>query len=144
MARDIHAPKKTASDTDTTPFESAEEAWFWFIAAQKAREEGARFVAGQGLVARPCEPIDILKAVDRLYRNRRLVMDHLLVLRHYGVRFLPPDPRRMREARAARLWSEAMDRLGDALDAKGILHKRRLGEQHWLFDMTVYENEGAR
>ena len=38
------------------PFESAEEAWFWFIAAQQAKCDGARFMSGAGDVPRPCEP----------------------------------------------------------------------------------------
>ncbi len=114
---------KLSPDLDTAPFESAEEAWFWFIAAQKARDDGARIVAGQSLSPRPCEPADIYRVVDRLYRNRRLVRDHLLVLRHYGIRHLPPDPRRLKEARAAQIWDEAMDRIEDALSAKGIVER---------------------
>ena len=50
----------------TVPFDNVEEAWFWFIAAQAARNDGARFVAGAGLQIRPCEPIDILKVLDGL------------------------------------------------------------------------------
>lgn len=29
-----------------TAFENVEEAWFWFIQAQQARNDGARIVAG--------------------------------------------------------------------------------------------------
>lgn len=103
------------------PFESVEDVWFWFITAQEARNEGARFVAGAGAITRPCEPIDILKILDGLYRKRRLIRDHLLVLRHYGRRHLAPDPRRVREARAARLWTEALDRMEPILTRKGIV-----------------------
>ena len=116
---------KLSPDIDTVPFESAEEAWFWFLAAQKAKNEGARIVAGQSLTPRPCEPADIFKAVDRLYRTRRLLRDHLLVLRHYGLRHLPPDPRRIKEARAAQIWAEAMERIESALSAKGIVAETR-------------------
>ncbi len=138
MRKEPYSPRTTA-DIKTTPFDSAEEAWFWFILAQKAREDGARFVAGSGLVPRPCEPIDVLKCVDRLYRKRRLVMDHILVMRHYGLRQMPPDPRRIKEARAAKLWKEAMERLSDILVTKGIVRELRTGEQHWLFDAVIYE-----
>ncbi len=96
-------------DTKTAPFEDAQTAWFWFIMAQQARNEGARIAAGQGAFNRPCEPIDILKIVDRLYRNRRLIRDHLLVLRHYGRRQLAPDPYRVKEQRAHTIWCEAME-----------------------------------
>lgn len=105
------------------PFESAEEAWFWFIAAQEARVDGARFSAGLGLFPRPCEPLDILKALDKLNRQRRVSRDHLLVLRHYGRRRLAPDPRRVKEMRAYGLWSEAMERLEFILEKKGIVKK---------------------
>ena len=109
-------------DEDEELFNSASEAWFWFIAAQKAKNDGARFVAGQSLIRRPCEPVDILKTLDRLYRARRIDMHHCRVLRHYGFRFMPPDAKRPREATAAALWAEAMSLLEEALIAKGIVH----------------------
>ncbi len=112
---------KHQTDKATTPFVSAEEAWFWFIQAQAARNDGARFSMGQSLVARPCEPLDILRVLDRLYRQRRLLMDHLLVLRHYGRRLMAPDNRRVKEMRAFTIWNEAMARLELALMNKGIV-----------------------
>lgn len=111
--REIQTEKntpKTGGGIETVPFESAEEAWFWFIQAQEARNDGARFVAGQSLYPRPCEPVDILKSLDRLYRHRRLPWDHLVVLRHYGRRRMPPDPHRVKEARAYQIWNEALER----------------------------------
>jgi hypothetical protein len=120
MTKDRHIPKPTA-DTAAQAFDSVEEAWFWFIQAQQARNDGARFTAGNGLVARPCEPIDILRVLDRLYRHRRLTMEHLLVMRHYGRRQMPPDPRRIKEGRAFKLWSEALKRLESVLESKGIV-----------------------
>ncbi|MCB1591850.1 MAG: hypothetical protein KDI90_05305 [Alphaproteobacteria bacterium] len=110
-------------DSKTVPFDTVEEAWFWFIAAQQARNDGARITAGQGLLERPCEPLDILKILDRLYRLRTLTMDHLLVLRFYGRRNMAPDPRRIKEARASKLWRQAMDRLEPVFESKGILRK---------------------
>jgi hypothetical protein len=118
--RDSSAPKCFLS-AETVPFGSAEEAWFWFIHAQEAKESGAQIVAGQSLYPRPCEPVDIYRALDKLYRQRRLVRDHLLVLRHYGRRRLPPDPYRVKEARAHTLWQQAMERLGTVLMSKGIV-----------------------
>ncbi|MBK9584419.1 MAG: hypothetical protein KA099_02960 [Alphaproteobacteria bacterium] len=110
-------------ERETTPFDTVEEAWFWFVAAQQAKTEGARIIAGQGMVERPCEPADILKILDRLYRQRALVMPHILVLRYYGRRNMAPDARRIKEARAAKLWREAMDKLEPVLESKGILRK---------------------
>lgn len=113
--------RKPQAEIETLPFRDAEEAWFWFIQAQQARIDGARFATGQGLVPRPCEPIDILKVLDQLYRQRRLLMEHFLVLRHYGRRMMPPDPRRVKEGKAFKLWREAMDRMEPVLVRKGII-----------------------
>ena len=55
-----HAEVTSFNLEGSTPFESAQEAWFWFMAAQDAKNDGAKFVAGAGLYKRPCEPIDIL------------------------------------------------------------------------------------
>lgn len=130
MASKYHLPKPQNS-APATPFTSAEEVWFWFIAAQEARNDGARFSAGAGLLSRPCEPIDILKILDRLYRNRRLLRDHLLVLRHYGRRYMAPDARRIKEVRAASLWNEAMERIESVLEDKGIVRKPFLAIPRW-------------
>lgn len=121
--RDVYASFCPLS-ADTVPFESAEEAWFWFIHAQEAKEAGAQIKAGQSLYPRPCEPVDIYRALDKLYRQRRLIRDHLLVLRHYGRRRLPPDPYRVKEKRAHTLWQQAMERLEDVLAAKGIVERQ--------------------
>jgi hypothetical protein len=110
-------------DTKTVPFNSASEAWFWFIQAQQARNEGARIVAGLSGEPRPCEPADFLSILDRLYRNRLLLRDHLLVLRHYGRRQYAPDPRRVKEVIASRLWEEAFDRIEPVLVRKGIVRQ---------------------
>lgn len=119
-----YAPKQTPAVMGEK-FENAEAAWFWFIQAQGARVDGARIAAGQGAVNRPCEPLDILRVLDGLHRHRRLLRDHLLVLRHYGCRFLPPDPRRVREMRAHELWVEALERIGAVLERKGIIHPKQ-------------------
>lgn len=122
------------------PFQDAQEAWFWFISAQQARNDGARFVAGSGAYPRPCEPLDILKVLDRLYRHRRLTRDHFLVMRHYGRRYIAPDPRRVKEVRAFKLWNEAMSRFGEALQAKGIIEKPPSGREYWVEEALLFEN----
>lgn len=126
--------------SNTVPFQNAEEAWFWFITAQEARNDGARFAAGQGLYPRPCEPLDILKVLDGLHRKRRLVRDHLLVLRHYGRRHLAPDPTRSKEVRSFQLWSEAMERIGEILEKKGIIEKQPQPHENWAREAMLYEN----
>lgn len=129
-------------NTDTVPFDTVEEAWFWFIMAQQARNDGARFIAGQTLTPRPCEPGDILKILDRLYRTRRLLRDHLLVLRHYGRRRMPPDPRRVKEMRAHKLWIEALERIEPVLIRKKIL-RPQAPSRTWYEDAVVLENTGV-
>jgi len=130
---------------DTHPFETAVEAWFWFILAQQARNDGARYTAGMSLAPRPCEPADILKILDRLYRQRRLLRDHLLVLRHYGRRQLEPDPRRPKEVLAHRLWKEAFDCIEPVLVRKGIVRRKKLTTSHpnrfWSHGARVHHNE---
>jgi hypothetical protein len=108
--------------TDVTLFTDAEEAWFWFINANKASRDGARIRANEGLYKRPCEPSDILKILERLHRHRRLNMHHFRIMKHYGQRGLVPDDTRPKEVLAARLWMEAMDVLGDVLLAKQIIY----------------------
>ncbi len=141
MSKDRYTPKNQP-DTKAIPFDNAEEAWLWFILAQAAREEGARFTAGLSLVPRPCEPMDILKCLDRLYRGRRLLMDHLLVLRHYGKRQLPPDPTRIKEVRAFALWKEALERIEPVLVRKGIVRPKLTLPQpgrYWSHNAVIYE-----
>ena len=116
------------------PFATVEDVWFWFIAAQQARTDGARFVAGLGSSQRPCEPIDILKIMDDLYRKRRLLKEHFLVIRHYGRRFIAPDNRRLKERRAYALWQEAFDRMEPILIRKGIVEP-----QNWFHNMEAAE-----
>lgn len=140
--KDIFYTPKPTSERTTTPFDTAEEAWFWFMLAQEARNAGARVTAGAGLIARPCEPSDILKCLDRLHRNRRLLMDHLLVLRHYGRRQLSPDPRRVKEVRAFALWKEALERLEPAFVRKGIVRSKltlAMPNRFWTHSAILYE-----
>lgn len=125
MTSESEYPPGASYLAHTVPFSSVEEAWFWFIKAQQARNDGARVTVGQGLVPRPCEPVDILNVLDRLYRNRRLLIDHLKVLRHYGCRMMPPDQSRVKEMRAHTIWQEAMERLEPVLIRKGIVQPFR-------------------
>ncbi len=103
------------------PFASAEEAWFWTMACLVARRDGARIVSGAGMVARPCEPDDVVKCLDRLYRQRRIDLQHARILRIWGERGQAPDPRAPRQRGDWRLWREAMSRLDWPLRVKGIV-----------------------
>lgn len=118
--RSSHAPR-FASPARTEPFTSAEDAWFWTMAALVARRDGARISAGKGLTARPCEPDDVIKCLDRLYRQRRIELAHARIMRLWGERGTAPDPRHLPERGDHRLWREAMNRLEWPLRVKGIV-----------------------
>lgn len=105
----------------TEPFRSAEEAWFWTMAALRARQEGARFLANQGSTPRPCEPDDIVRCLDLLFRRRRIDLAHARTLRIWGDRGIAPDIARPAEHGDALRWREALDRLEWPLRVKGIV-----------------------
>lgn len=109
------------SERESNPFGSAEEAWLWFSRCQLARLDGVRFSADAGDVARPCDPDDIYRAVDQLYRRRVLARGHVAVLGRFGCRLAAPDPWAGDTPGEASLWGEAMDRLTTLLRAKGIV-----------------------
>lgn len=102
-------------------FRDAEEAWLWTMAALMARREGARYSANQGRVSRPCEPDDVLKCLDMLYRRRRIDLVHARILRIWGERQASPNPAFPGERCDWRLWREALDRLEWPLRVKGIV-----------------------
>jgi hypothetical protein len=103
------------------PFHSAEEAWFWTMAALVARREGARYTANQGRVGRPGEPDDVVKCLDALYRRRRIDLMHARILRIWGERRVSPNPAHAGERCDWRLWHEALERLEWSLRVKGIV-----------------------
>jgi len=115
------ASRDPVGQRPTEPFHSAEEAWFWTMAALTARREGARYTANQGRILRPCEPDDVVKCLDALYRHRRIDLTHVRIMRIWGERRVSPNPAHARERSDWRLWREAMDRLDWPLRAKRIV-----------------------
>jgi len=109
------------SEREARPFATAEEAWLWFARCQLARVEGVRFTADNGRVARPCEPDDIYRVVERLRRQGMLTAGHIAVLGRFGCRLTSPDPWAGDSPGEASLWAEAMDRMTGPLRAKGIV-----------------------
>lgn len=118
--RAAHTPH-FASIAAAEPFRSAEEAWIWTMSALIARRDGARISAGKGDKVRPCEPDDVIKCLDRLYRHRRIDLIHARVMRVWGERGQAPDPRHLSERADAAQWREAMNRLEWPLRVKGIV-----------------------
>jgi hypothetical protein len=143
------APRTTraaiyAAMNRTEPFRSADEAWFWTMAALIARQEGARIVAGAGTVQRPCEPDDVVKALDRLYRQRRIDLQHARIMRIWGERGCAPDARVPAERGDARLWREAMDRLEWPLRVKGIVAGDALAATVEAAEILLFPGNGRR
>jgi hypothetical protein len=103
------------------PFDSAEDAWLWTMAALIARREGARYTAGKGLVSRPCDPDDVVKCLDGLYRQHRIDLVHARVLRIWGERQITPSLAVAAERSDHKVWTEALERLEWPLRNKGIV-----------------------
>lgn len=99
------------------PFLTAEAAWFWTAASLNARRDPA---APRPLPG-PCQPEDVVKCLDTLYRNRRVELLHVRILRIWGWRGVAPNPRRAKEGCDWRLWQEALERLDWPLRARGIV-----------------------
>lgn len=93
----------------TLPFPSVEAAWFATAASLQAPPPGPSWAS------------DVLKCVDRLYRNRRLDLLHARILRFWGVRGVAPLASRPRERSDWQVWHEAMGRLDGALRARGLV-----------------------
>ena len=104
-----------------TPFQSAEEAWFWYVRCQKSRDEGAHVEADLTRDARPCELEDVYRAVKHLSDCRKISRHHVRVLVEYGKDERPPDPRCREETHPYRLWTEALDKLTTVLKKKDIV-----------------------
>jgi hypothetical protein len=103
------------------PFASAEDAWLWTMAALTARRDGARHSTNKGRLPRPCEPDDVVRCLDSLYRQRRVDLVHARVLRVWGERQSPPSAAVAAERHDHRLWVEALERLEWPLRVKGIV-----------------------
>ncbi len=114
-------PASIETNARVQPFRNAEEAWIWTMAALTARRDGARYTANQGRIGRPCDPDDIVRSLDALYRQRRIDLLHARILRIWGERGAAPDPTHAMEKADWTLWREALDRLEWSLRIKGIV-----------------------
>ena len=110
---------KQTDNRQTTPFETSEEAWFWYCLCEQLGFERAKG-NGQG-IARPCESSDIVIAVKRLLHLGYLRPEHLKIMKHYGVEQAPPHVNFGATERICALWKEAMSFLDSLLRQKGIV-----------------------
>lgn len=102
-------------------FGTTQEAWFWFMQANAAKVIGAKCSPGMGEVTRPCEPEDIMNIINKLYRQRNLLIDHIRILAHYGKKLCAPNSDRYREKKAHTIWREAMSKIEPVFISKGII-----------------------
>ena len=104
----------------STPFSHVSEAWFWAMAALSARRAGHR-TGSYSSTRRPCEPDDVIKCFDGLYRKGQLGEQHARVLLKWGSRRSTPSDQHPSEITDARLWGEALFKLERILRSKGIV-----------------------
>ena len=119
--RHIRPGRLTPDELQAEPFRSAEAAWFWTLAALNARRDGSRHSVNKGLLRRPCDPEDVVKCLDTLYRRRRIDLVHARILRIWGERQMAPNPNFPSERSDWRFWREALNRLEWPLRVKGIV-----------------------
>ena len=114
-------PTCPRADRSPSPskFRSPEEAWFWTMAALAARHNGSR--REKARILRPCDPDDVVRCLDQLYRDGHVGLVHARILRLWGERQTAPDARFEGEIFDHRIWRETMDRLDQPLRAKGII-----------------------
>jgi hypothetical protein len=96
-------------DADRPVFATAEAAWFWTMAQLDATRDSA---------ARHPTTDAVVKAVDQLYRQRRIDMAHARILRIWGERGCAPD-----SDPDLRLWLTAMVEMSAALRLRGIVRR---------------------
>jgi len=106
-------------EQETTPFESSEEAWFWYCLCEKEKSNGRS--QHRSKITRPCETTDIFIAVKKLLRLGILKPYHIKVLAKYGFQQVPPHPHFGDSSTICRLWQEALDFLERLLIKKGIV-----------------------
>jgi hypothetical protein len=114
------ATKLVSDHAGATPFRNAGEAWFWTMACLTARHQGVRGT-GKSAVIRSCEPDDVVRCLDQLYRQRRINLTHARILRVWGERQSAPNPTYASERGDWSIWQEALDRLEWPLRIKGIV-----------------------
>lgn len=117
----MSAQRNAAELKPVARFDSAEEAWFWFVRTEKARAERAKPGQSSPVYDRPCLPDDIYSLVSRLHRNGALYDLHLEVMGEYGYLDRPPFAQADDEAVDWVIWVDAFDTLEPCLVEKGIV-----------------------
>lgn len=115
-------------------FYSAQSLWLGFMALNHDKKRGNNVVMASEL-ARAYD--DILSVLNRLYRLRRLLIDHIRVLHFYGRKGRAPRGWVHKEMRAHTLWQEALDILTPYWIDKGYLVSKTA--QQWQKAKAEYD-----
>jgi len=107
------------TNEETTPFSSAEEAWFWYCLCEQLDPNRAH--KSKDRIVRPCETSDIFLAIKKLIRAGLLHPKHIKVLVKYGLQQIPPHPHFGDNLSICNLWQEALRFLDSLLRRKGIV-----------------------
>jgi hypothetical protein len=103
-------------EANPQPFRTAEAAWLWAMRALMARRQNQTYEPG------PCEPDEIVRHLNRLYRQRQIDLVHARVLRIWGERQRAPKHSMLASGQAdCRIWREALERLEIRLRNGGIV-----------------------
>jgi hypothetical protein len=89
----------------------------WMVQTLVAEAEGKPRKAAPTI----CEPAEVVKCLDTLYRRRRIDLHHVRILRLWGHRGRAPDAANPMERADSRVWREALDRLDWPLRTLGII-----------------------
>lgn len=95
-------------------FATTDAAWFWTMSALLARRNGDPITPAPDP---SIDPDDVVRALDTLYRRRRINLNHARILRMYGERGTPPE----RGCANHRTWLEALNALDPSLRHLGIV-----------------------
>ena len=98
-----------------TPFESAEQAFFYMAECQRYQASGAKVGTGGSMYIRPCGPNDIRIVIERLFRERKLNSDHVKALKMQGMEGFRPPPDK------AKHFDDALSIIEEELKKKGIV-----------------------
>ena len=115
------ALRRHHADPEIRPFRSAEDAWLWTMAVLLARRDGAGLAWRPDGPARPCDPEDVIRCLDTLYRQRSIELLHVRILRIWGERQRPPRANRLSQHADWRLWHQTLGQLEWTLRARGVV-----------------------
>ena len=115
------ALRRAHADPAIQPFRSAEQAWLWTMAILLARRDGAGAAWRPEGPPRPCDPEDVIRCLDTLYRQRSIDLLHVRILRIWGERQRAPHAQRLLQQSDWRLWRQSLGQLEWSLRARGVV-----------------------